>query len=186
MSPIHLDPHVALVVIDLQKGIAVPPTVHTLTGILQNAHDLATAFRDHRLPVVLVNVAGRPAGRSELGGPAPRPEGWTELVHELDQQPSDLRVTKLSWGAFTATGLEQLLKDRDVTQVLLAGMATCMGVETTARQAFELGFNVAVAIDAITDRDPATHENSVERIFPKLAETGTTAEVISLLGGEQT
>jgi len=90
-------------------------------------------------------------------------------------------VTKKTWGAFAHTGLEEHLKAQGVTQVVVAGIATAIGVESTARQAYEAGFNVTLAIDAMTDFKTETHENSVRHIFPRLGETGTTEEIIGLL-----
>jgi nicotinamidase-related amidase len=130
----------------------------------------------------LINVGGGAPGRNEMpprGGE--RPANWMELVPELDQQPGDILITKKSWGAFTNTGLADRLKDLGVTQVVVAGIATTIGVETTARQAFELGLNVTVAVDAMTDPSAEAHDNSVKRLFPRMAETGTTAEIIALL-----
>jgi nicotinamidase-related amidase len=69
----------------------------------------------------------------------------------------------------------------DVTQVVITGVATSIGVEATARQAYELGYNVTLAVDAMTDTSPDAHINSVTRIFPRLGETGTTREIIDLL-----
>jgi len=109
------------------------------------------------------------------------PAGWTDLVAELNQQPTDHTVTKHTWGAFTNTGLADYLKGLDVTQVVVAGVSTSIGVESTARQAYEFGFNVTLAVDAMTDTNPDAHTNSVTRIFPRLGETGTTAEVLALL-----
>lgn len=177
-----LDTTTALIVIDLQKGIAALPTVHPIGEVLKQAGVLAEAFRRHGLPVVLVNVDGGAPGRTEQ---APRvrdfPAGWTDLVSELNRQPEDHTVTKRTWGAFTNTGLGEHLKKLDVTQVVIAGVSTSAGVESTARQAHELGFNVALAVDAMTDMNPDAHINSVTRIFPRLGETGTTAEIIDLL-----
>ncbi len=68
-----------------------------------------------------------------------------------------------------------------MTQVVLCGIATSAGVESTARQAHELGYHVTLAVDAMTDRSPEAHANSVARIFPRLGETGTAAEIIALL-----
>lgn len=65
---------------------------------------------------------------------------------------------------------------------VLAGIATSIGVESTARSAYEHGYHVTVATDAVTDMSAEAHENSVERIFPRLGETGTTAAIIKLLG----
>jgi nicotinamidase-related amidase len=134
------------------------------------------------LPVVLVNVAGGAPGRTEqkrrIG---PFPDGWTELVPELDRQPGDIVVTKRTWGAFQSTDLEHQLKAREVTQVVIAGVATGTGVEATARQAYEAGFNVTLAIDAMTDTRAEAHDYSIAKIFPRLGETGTTQEIIDLL-----
>jgi nicotinamidase-related amidase len=177
-----LDTTTALIVIDLQKGIAGLPTVHPIGEVLKHAGALAEAFRSHGLPVVLVNVDGAAPGRTEQ---APRirdfPAGWTDLVPELNRQPEDHTVTKRTWGAFTNTGLGEHLKKLDVTQVVIAGVSTSAGVESTAREAHELGFNVTLAVDAMTDMNSDAHLNSVTRIFPRLGETGTTGEIIDLL-----
>jgi nicotinamidase-related amidase len=177
-----LDTATALIVIDLQKGIAGLPTVHPIGEVLKHAGALAEAFRSHGLPVVLVNVDGAAPGRTEQ---APRirdfPAGWTDLVPELNRQPEDHTVTKRTWGAFTNTGLGEHLKKLDVTQVVIAGVSTSAGVESTARQAHELGFNVTLAVDAMTDTNSDAHIDSVTRIFPRLGETGTTRDVIDLL-----
>jgi len=95
-------------------------------------------------------------------------------------------VTKRTWGAFASTDLEAQLKGRGVTQVVIAGVATGTGVESTARQAYEQGFNVTLAIDAMTDMRPEAHDYSIRNVFPRLGETGTTAELLDLLsvGGQ--
>jgi nicotinamidase-related amidase len=90
-------------------------------------------------------------------------------------------VSKRTWGAFTGTGLDDYLKFAGVTQVVVCGVATSIGVESTARQAHELGFNVTLAVDAMTDLSAEAHANSLERIFPRLGETGTTRDVLDLL-----
>jgi nicotinamidase-related amidase len=102
----------------------------------------------------------------------------------LHVQPDDYLVTKQRWGAFYGTTLDAYLREVGVTQIVLAGIATSAGVESTARSAYEHGYHVVLATDAMTDRDPAAHENSVERIFPKLGETATASQILQLL--EQT
>jgi nicotinamidase-related amidase len=174
-----LDPQTALILIDLQKGIVSYPTAHPADDVVGNAGRLARAFRNRGLPVILVNVVGSASGRVEqVRRPAERPADWADLVPELDPQPSDHRVSKKTWGAFTHTDLESHLRSLAVTQVVLAGIATSIGVESTARQAYELGFNVTLAIDAMTDLNADAHLNSVTRIFPRLGETGTTREIL--------
>lgn len=177
-----LDPKTALILIDLQKGIVAYPTAHPIGEVVEHAAALADTFRRLGLPVVLVNATGAAPGRTEqarLRGEFPA--GWADLVAELNQQPEDHTVTKRTWGAFTNTGLNEHLKKLGVTQVVVAGVATSIGVESTARQAHELGFNVTLAVDAMTDRDIEAHNNSILRIFPRLGETGTTWEIIALL-----
>src|ERR1700723_580522 len=103
-----LDSNTALIVIDLQKGIVNGKFIHPIGDIIDRTRALIDVFRAKNLPVVLVNVAGRPPGRTEQG---PRSslsfsEGWTALLPQLDQQSSDIVVTKRSWGAFATTDLE--------------------------------------------------------------------------------
>ncbi|MBB5545950.1 isochorismatase family protein [Paraburkholderia fungorum] len=182
MALTTLDPKTALVVIDLQQGIVALPTAHPTAEIVKLSAGLADAFRRHGLPVVLVNVAGGAPGRAEQSRPTGDfPAGFADLVPELKQQPSDHLVTKRTWGAFTNTDLETYLRQQGVTQVVLVGVATSIGVESTARFAHELGFNVTFAIDAMTDMNADAHTNSITRIFPRLGETGTTQDVIDLL-----
>ena len=177
-----LDPKTALLVIDLQKGILSYPTVHPVHEVVRQASALADAFRRRGLPVVLVNVTGGAPGRTEQARPrGPFPEGFADLAPELNRQPEDHLVSKQTWGAFTGTDLAAHLEELGVTQVVLAGVATSIGVESTARQAHERGLNVALVVDAMTDMNPDAHTNSVTRIFPRLGETGTTQEVIDLL-----
>jgi nicotinamidase-related amidase len=182
MAVTTLDPKTALIVIDLQKGIVAYPTVHPIGEVVKRARSLADAFRRRSLPVVLVNVAGGAPGRTERPRlNEPFPDGWTDLIPEIDQQPSDVVVTKRTWGAFASTNLEDRLRALDVTQVVIAGVATGTGVEATARQAYEQGFNVTLAIDAMTDMRPEAHDYSIAQVFPRLGETGTTQEIVDLL-----
>ena len=182
MTVTTLDSKTALIAIDLQKGIVSLPSVHPMDGVVKQVIALVAAFRQHGLPVVLVNVTGGAPGRTEQ----PRRSrdfqpGWTDLISELNQQPQDHVVTKRTPGAFTNTGLDEHLRTSGVTQVVVVGVATSNGVEATARQAYELGFNVTFATDAMTDRDAEAHHNSVTRIFPRIGETGTAQEIIGLL-----
>jgi nicotinamidase-related amidase len=180
-----LDAKTALLVVDLQKGIVGLPTAHPIADVVGNATKLTDAFRRHGLPVVLINVDGLAPGRAEQSRRVSEfPAGWTDLIPELNRQPGDHLVTKRTWGAFTNTGLEPYLRQSGVTQVVVSGVATSAGVESTARFANELGFNVTLAVDAMTDMNADAHHNSVTRIFPRLGETGTTQEIINHLQGK--
>ncbi|MGQ4435564.1 cysteine hydrolase [Streptomyces sp. SAS_260] len=188
-----IDPTAALVVVDLQKGIVSALTDDTpvITAVQQATH-LAAEFRRHGLPVVLVNVTGRAPGRTDsparvridtgrsANTTAP-PAGWADLIDELDVQPTDHLITKRRRSAFHDTGLDTLLRDLGVTQVVLTGVATSSGVESTARSAVDHGYHVVLATDAMGDPDPEAHRHSVGRIFPKLGETATTAEIAAMV-----
>ncbi|WP_260704846.1 cysteine hydrolase family protein [Edaphobacter flagellatus] len=177
-----LDPKTALIVVDLQKGLINAPFIHPIAGVIERTCALLDAFRQRDLPVVLVNVAGGATGRTEQ----PRrfstlTEGFSDLIPELDRQASDIVVTKRTWGALASTDLEAQLKAIGVTQVVITGVATGTGVEATARQAYEAGFNVTLALDAMTDARPEAHEYSLASVFPRLGETGSTQDILNLL-----
>ena len=180
----QIDTVAALVAIDLQKGITGIPTVHPSSEIVARSAELARAFRERGLPVLLVNVAGIAPGRTDAGRPKfVFPPDWTELVPELNRGPEDIAITKHRVGAFLGTALDAELRKRGVTQIFLTGIATGSGVEATARSAYDLGYNVVLVTDAMTDRDAEVHRHSVERVFPRLGETTTTAEALRLLRG---
>jgi nicotinamidase-related amidase len=179
-----LDPTTALVVVDLQRGTAGNAA---MAGVVARSAELAGAFRSHGLPVVLVRVTAAADGSDATpgridGGPRNRvrPEGWDQILGELAGL-GDVVVTKRTWGAFYGTDLDLQLRRRGVTQIVLTGVATSIGVESTARAAHEHGYHVTLAVDAMADIDPETHRNSIERIFPRLGETGTTAEILEVL-----
>jgi nicotinamidase-related amidase len=163
-------------------GIVAMPTAHNVTDVVNNSVTLANAFREAGLPVVWVNVDAGAPGRTEQANPRSNPPAnWAELIPELNVHPSDLHVTKRQWGAFLNTDLFALLTERGVTQIVLAGLMTTKGVESTARNAHELGFNVTLATDAMSDGNLVAHDNSVANVFPHLGETGTTQEILGLL-----
>ena len=177
-----LDSRTALVLIDLQKGITasgralVPVRVE---DVLTRAAQLATAFRAHGLPVVLVRVVGKPPGRTEKGfSLRDLPPDWAEIDPALAPRPGDHHVSKQTPGAFSDTGLEGWLRARQVTQLVLGGISTSMGVEATGRQAYELGFNTIFATDAMTDTDAVSHENAITRIFPRIGERGSSTDIL--------
>ncbi len=177
-----IDPHTALIVVDLQKGLRGIPSLHPMAGVIDHSCQLIEAFRKHKLPVVLVNVVGTAPGRTEQ----PRRHldlsaDFSELIPELHPQPDDILITKRTWGAFANTDLEVQLKAKGVTQVVLTGVATGTGVEATARQAYEAGFHVTLAVDAMTDVRAEAHEYSLKHVFPRLGETGSTQDILYLL-----
>ncbi|MEU5535404.1 isochorismatase family protein [Streptomyces sp. NPDC020362] len=189
MSLTTLDPRTALVAIDLQAGITGMPTEpYPAADVVSRTAELADAFRSRGLPVVLVRVSFAPDWADAVPGRTERqarglafPEGWDVIVDELSGHPGDIRVTKHNWSAFHGTDLDVQLRRRGITQIVLTGISTSIGVESTARDAYAHGYHVTLATDAMADSDPQAHAGSVERIFPRLGESGTTADVLELL-----
>jgi nicotinamidase-related amidase len=178
----QLDPVAALVVIDLQKGIAgMPVQPHSAGEVIGRSAQLADAFRKKSLPVILVNVEARAPGRVDASFNFSPPPDWAELVPELNRQPSDYTVTKHQIGAFYGTAIERILRRANVTQIFLTGIATSMGVEATARTAFDHGFHVVIVEDAMSDLSVEGHTHSIEHGFPRIAEVTTTAEALAKL-----
>jgi nicotinamidase-related amidase len=179
----QLDPTAALIVIDLQKGIVSIPAAHPMNEIIDRSAQLAAAFRRRNLPVVLVNVKPTtPAGRTDFVRPKMSlPPDWADLIPELDVQPTDHLVTKQRPGAFINTDLDAYLRSRNVTQVFIVGVATTVGVESTARSAYDHGYNVVLVTDAMTDRSADAHRHAIEFTFLKIAELCTTAEALKAL-----
>ncbi|WP_165310469.1 isochorismatase family protein [Vibrio ziniensis] len=182
MAIAQLDDKTALIVIDLQNGIVALAQEEDVKSVIQNANKLIGAFHAASLPVVLVNVAGGAAGRIDLVMPArTMDEKWSALVEALVRDEREILLTKRNWGAFINSDLDQQFKQLGVTQVVVIGISTSIGVESTARQAFELGYNVILCTDAMTDSNLDNHAHSIKSIFPRLAETGTTEDLLNLL-----
>ncbi|AQT05875.1 hydrolase [Acetobacter persici] len=166
----------ALVLIDLQKGITGLPLA-PLSGedIVERSKTLAVRFRAAGSPVVLVNVAFAPdfadAVHAAVDRPFSPPGGfapdWAELADGL-AEPNDLRVTKRQWGAFYGTDLDLQLRRRGITTIVLGGIATNLGVESTARAAHEHGYNVVLAEDIMSTFTEAMQRFACEEIFPRL------------------
>ena len=176
----------ALILVDLQKGIVgLPLAPHSGDAVLAKGKDLAQRFRAAKAPVVLVNVAFSPDFRDILNvpvdRPAPTPPGgfpkdWAELADGLAES-SDLKVTKRQWGAFYGTELDLQLRRRGVTTVVIGGVATNIGVESTARAAHEHGYAVVLAEDATTGRSSEMHAFAFEHIFPLLGRVAATGDI---------
>ncbi len=191
MEALQLDPHAtALVLIDLQRGIAARQTApHAAKDVIANAARLAAQCRKAGSLVVLVRVAFAPDGRDRL---APRADeaGWgaqkppadfSELVPELGRQEGDLVVTKRQWGAFYGTELDLELRRRAVRTIVLGGIATNFGVESSARDAYERGYEQVFVEDAMAGMTAEAHAFAVKTIFPRIGRVRSTAEVIAAL-----
>lgn len=191
MSEFRIDPATsALVLIDLQVGIvAMNVAPRPSSEVVANARRLAARFRAAHATVVLVNVANLPDGRDALAPtldqPPPagkRPENWAQFVPELDQQTSDLVITKRQWGAFYGTELDLQLRRRGIRTIVLAGISTNVGVESTARDAFERGYDQILVEDAMASPSAEAHAATVKFTFPRIGRIRTTEAVLTALG----
>ena len=177
----------ALILIDLQQGIVTraggPRSGNDVVAV---AKGLAVRFRAAGAPVVLVHVGFAPDAMpsQNVDRPSLPPEGtppeFSELVPGL-RQPGDLVVLKHHWGAFTGTDLDLQLRRRGINTVVLGGIATNMGVESTARSAWELSYDIVIAEDATASRSAELHAFTVQNILPQIARI-TASEDISLGG----
>lgn len=190
MTVTMLDTCTALVIVDVQEGIAAMLGRHALEYPVAQAHRLATEFGSRRLPVILVKVAysydngDRPANRVDVEPFTIEPvANFTEIMPELGVQPADIVIEKRQVGAFFGTDLDLQLRRRGCTGIVLAGVATSLGVESTARAAYDYGYNVTCAADAMVDFDPAAHRHSLNVTLPWFSEVGTSDAVIATLDG---
>lgn len=172
---IDLNPRTtALVLIDLQNGVLgrkLAPL--SAEDVLERGKALARRFRVAGAPVVLVNVIPRLDGPNRqvdepIALPKTLPPGFADLPPGL-AEPSDILITKSTWGAFFMTGLDSELKNRGVGAIVLGGVATHIGVEATARQAWELGYELVIARDVTSGTALEPHEGTMRHIFPRIA-----------------
>lgn len=176
----------ALVLIDLQKGIVSRPVApHTGPDVLKNSSELAERFRQAGGTVVLVNVGFAPDFKDALRQPVDQPfvappggfpPGFMELADGL-AHPGDLRITKRQWGAFYGTELDLQLRRRGIQTIVLGGIATNVGVESTARQAWEHGYAVVLAEDATSGMSAEMHDFAIKNIFPRLSRVVKAADI---------
>ncbi len=182
-----LDKQTALVLIDLQKGIVNRQTATPVKDVVANAVKLIEAFRKKGLPIIFTNVImgnapfTKTRKEQQMQQPANPTPDLFEIIPEVAKQPEDILVTKHTWNAFFETDLEEELKSRGITGIVIGGVATSIGVEGTARAASERGYNVAFAQDAMTDMAMEAHERSLKYIFPRMGEIDDTDKIIERL-----
>jgi nicotinamidase-related amidase len=180
----------ALVVIDLQRGtVGMPTAPHPAGDVVARAAAVAGALRALGGLIVLVHVAPSPDGKDALRPktdtpprqPGPRPPDWAEIVPELGPEPGDLIITKRQWGAFYGTELDLQLRRRGIDTILLAGISTNVGVESTARDAYERGYEQVFVEDAMAARNPDEHAHTVRTVFARIGRVRSAAEVLAAL-----
>lgn len=180
----------ALVVVDLQKGITsfqVYP--REASEVVSNAARIADACRKRKMPVFLVRVMPQPplGLRPETDAPpqAPMelPPDWAEIRKELGPAEGDVIVTKRQWGAFYGTELEMQLRRRGMKTLIVCGISTNVGVESTARFAYEYGFNQIFVEDAMAARSNDEHDFTVKTTLPRMGKVRSTSDVLRAIEG---
>lgn len=185
---LSLDPRTtALVLIDLQKGVFQRPLApRPGEEALAAGKKLAQRFRTARANVVLVRVAfaddfsdapGQAVDQPMALPPGGLPPDWTEFAEGL-VQPQDITITKRQWGAFYGTELDLQLRRRGVSTIVLGGIATNFGVELTAREAWEHGYDVVLAEDACASVSVELHEAALQHIFPRIARVVQSPDIV--------
>ncbi len=177
----------ALVVIDLQKGIAGRQTApHAAADVIKNAAMLADAFRKNGMPVFLVRVTPSADGKDALrpvADVAPWTQApasdWAEIVPEMGPMPGDFVITKHQWGAFYGTELDLEFRRRGITTMVLCGISTNIGVESTARFAYEYGYHQIFVEDAMSAMSDEEHQFTVSKTFPRIGLVRKTEEVLA-------
>jgi nicotinamidase-related amidase len=193
----QLDPRTALVLIDLQKGIAGMEVAHPSADIIAKSAELIVAFRSKNLPIVIVNVnplgakwtqtrveqSTAPKEQHAIAEAAKAMEqtGFFDIVPALPTNHDDIFITKTSWSTFYNTTLDEQLQALNITGIVLAGIATSIGVEGTARDASRMGYNITFAADAMTDMHLSAHKHSLKDVFPRIGEIDSTAAIIKIL-----
>ncbi len=187
MQPLNLhDLTAALVLIDLQEGIlSFPLAPYTASQMVERANSLAEGFRMKQFPVFYVKAAMHefaelPVDVALVEGPPPG-NAALELSGKLNRQEGDSVIAKRQWGAFDGTDLDQQLRRKGIRTIVLGGVATNFGVESTARAAFDLGYQVVLAEDAMSTFDPQAHGFATGFIFPRLGRVRSTEQVLEAL-----
>jgi nicotinamidase-related amidase len=183
-----LDPKTtALVAIDLQSAIVARQTApHTAHDVVARTRTLADALRAAGGTVIFVHVLIEEFVSLPADSPSQRPDGplppeATEIVAAVGRQPADALIAKRQWGAFYGTNLEQTLDRRGIDTILMTGIATNIGVESTARAAFDAGYALVFASDAMASFSAEWHDFSVNNIFPRMGRVRTSAEILQYL-----
>lgn len=179
---------VALVVIDLQQGIVNRKlTPYSGQEVVENSRKLIEDFKAKGAFVALVRVSswdGNDMIKPETDLP-PRnfslPNGFDAYVPEIECIPNTYKITKRQWGAFYGTDLDLQLRRRNINTIVLCGISTGIGVDTTAREAFSRGFNQYFVVDAMTASTEGEHEFVCKNIFPRMGKIRTTGEIITLV-----
>lgn len=192
MAELTIDPTTtALVAIDLQHGIVNLETVpHDSYDVVKRTAQIAESLRKKGGYAMFVRVTNAEDGADAIkveadvippASPAPKPSHWADLVNELGVGKNDVIITKRQWGAFYGTDLELHLRRRGIKTIVMTGIATNIGVESTARDAYERGFNQIIVEDACAALSEEAHNHSFNTTFGRFAKVRSTEQVLEAL-----
>ncbi|RDI62498.1 hydrolase [Microvirga subterranea] len=189
---LKLDPRTtALVLIDVQKGtLAAAAGPHEPATVIANSARLASRFSQTGATVVLVRVAFSDGYADKPGGltdtpmvlpPGGLPADWTEFPAELGLVRPDVLITKRQWSAFHGTELDLQLRRRGVSHLVIGGLMTNFGVESTARDAWQQNYHTIIAEDASSSLSAELHQFAIRNTLPRVSRVRSTAEIIAAL-----
>lgn len=176
----------ALVLIDLQNAILSRDTKpYTALAVTQRCRAMAEAFRAKGGTVVYVRVLldkvlSLPVDEP-MSLPKELPAAASEIAEAAGMQSGDLLISKRHWGAFAQTPLEEELRKRGIGTVVLGGISTNIGVESTLRQGTGLGFAFITVEDACSTSTPEMQKFAFTTIFPRLSRVRTTQQILEAL-----
>jgi nicotinamidase-related amidase len=178
-----LDASATLLVVDVQSGTLPNARSVGADELVSHIVELVSGFHDSGRRVVFLVATGTPGARTaQSEGGRSFPDQFTVIDDRLPLVSEDIILRRAAWSAFAATDLEQRLRDRETREIVVTGLATTFGIESTARSAADLGFHVVIASDAVSDPDPARHRSAIENTFPLLGRIATTSEILAALG----
>jgi biuret amidohydrolase len=192
----------ALVIIDMQRdflepggfGEALGNNVGLLRPIIPTVKRLLDAFRARQWPVIHTVEGHRPdlsdcppakrnraRGTLRIGDPGPMGrilvlgEVGNGIVPELEPQAGEVLLAKPGKGAFCRTGLEDILRRRGITHLLIGGVTTEVCVQTTMREANDRGFECLLIEDATESYFPQFKQATLEMVRAQGGIVGWTA-----------
>ncbi|WP_448951894.1 hydrolase [Labrys neptuniae] len=189
---LHLEPHrTALVMIDLQNWIVSRPVApHSGDDVVDRSLRIAKALRKAGGTVVLVRVlfsdGYRDVVKTPVDSPLVLPENRMppEAVAfdaRLNPAKVDVVITKRQWSAFHGTELDLQLRRRGIDTVIVSGIATNFGVESTVRDAFAYNYAAIVAEDATSSFSPEMHRFAIDHVLPRVARIRSSGMIIDAI-----
>lgn len=182
----------ALLVIDCQRAFTDPSSRTAVCGSpdsLPLILDLVRGFRASGRPVAATRHA-----HEDVPGPGGMGSWWRSFVMDgtpasqldprLDRSDLDFVVVKHHYSAFHSTRLGEMLCGRGVSSLVICGFQTHICVESTARGAFDAGFDVILVPEACGSTVPALHRAAVACMSHALAHCFSVREALEWLAGK--